>query len=176
MKEIEIYQTVAKRGTVHEREQLGPIFCTNNPWLGAGYYFWDGILGNAEWWGKTHYRNDYMIFKSSYDVHSDLLFDLVGNVEHIEYFRRYAYGLKTVLGRSTIKVSSVIEFMKKDGKFPFQAIRVEGRNISGQRNNVMLVFDDLGMYYLQPVPKIQLCITDFASFHIAEYKFLKASE
>ncbi len=175
MNEVEIYQTIAKHGTVEECEKHGPIFCTDNPWLGAGYYFWDGLLSNAEWWGKTHYHNDYMIFKSSYDVHSELLLDLVGNVKHIEYFQRYAHALKAVLGRKTIKVSTMIEFMKKAGNFPFQAIRVEGRNIRGSKN-VMLVFDDQGMYYLQPVPKIQLCITDFDSFHIVDYKFVKASE
>ena len=46
----------------------------------------DGLLSNAEWWGKTHYRGNYMIFSSSYDLHSDVLFDLVGNVKHIELF------------------------------------------------------------------------------------------
>ena len=52
MREIQIYQAIAKKGSPSEREKLGPIFCVDNPWLGEGYYFWDSILTNAEWWGK----------------------------------------------------------------------------------------------------------------------------
>ena len=174
MKEVEIYQTVSSVGTFHDRELLGPIFCENNPWLGDGYYFWDSLLSNAEWWGKTHYHNEYYIFSSSYDAHTDYLFDLVGDAKHIDLLYHYARGLKKILGLKTIKVSTVIEFMKRDGKFPFMAIRAEGRNVKSQKNAI-LVFDEQGMYYLQPIPKIQLCVLDCNHFLISDYKFLKAN-
>lgn len=174
MKEVPIFQAVAKVGDPLERESLGPISCEENPWLGNGYYFWDGFLGNAEWWGKTHYKGNYMIFTSSYDAHSDELFDLIGNPEHMECFRVFASTLKKRLGCSSLKVSLVLEMMKKEGLFPFSAVKAEGRNKSGSRSN-FLFFDDQGMYYLQPVPKIQLCIINFEHFHIADYKFLKSS-
>ena len=154
---------------------LGPIYCNNNPWLGNGYYFWDGLLSNAEWWGKTHYHNSYMIFESSYDAHSGKLFDLVGNAEHIECLREFAESLSHQLGCKRIRVALVLEMMKKEGLLPFSAIKAEGRNMNGMRSQ-FLYFDDQGMYYLQPIPKFQLCITDFESFHIADYKFVKASE
>lgn len=172
MNEVDIYQAIANEGNPLEREKSGPILCKDNPWLGDGYYFWDGLLSNAEWWGKTHYRGNYMIFSSSYDLHSDELFDLVGNVKHIELFRRYAMGLMRKLGLASVKVASVLEFMKQDGFLSYRAIRAEGRNAKGSRN-VKFIFDDQGMYYLQPVPKFQLCIIDFSQFHVAEYRFLK---
>lgn len=37
MKEVPIFQAVAKIGEPLEREALGPIFCEENPWLGNGY-------------------------------------------------------------------------------------------------------------------------------------------
>ncbi len=175
MKETSIFQTIAKNGNPCEREQKGPIFCKDNPWLGDGYYFWDGMLSNAEWWGRTHYKGKYMIFSSSYDAHSEALFDLVGDAKHVAYFQKYAERLMQVLGIKTIKVASVLEFMKEDGKFPFKAVRAEGRSTKGSRK-ISFVFDDQGIYFLQPVPKFQLCILDFDHFHIADYKFLKASE
>lgn len=174
MREVAIFQTVANIGDPLERESLGPIFCKENPWLGQGYYFWDGILSNAEWWGKTHYKGDYMIFSSSYDAHSDELFDLVGNPNHIECLCTFANELKKQLGCKSLKVSFVLEMMKKEGLFPFSAIKAEGRNKLGVKNN-FLYFDDQGIYYLQPIPKFQLCIIDFEHFHLADYKFLKAS-
>lgn len=172
MNEVKIYQAIANEGNPQEREELGPIYCRDNPWLGEGYYFWDGLLSNAEWWGQTHYRGNYMIFSSSYDMHSEGLYDLVGNVKHIELFRRYAMGLMQKLGLSSIKVASVLEFMKQDGLLPFRAIRAEGWNAKGSRN-AKFIFDEQGMYYLQPIPKFQLCIIDFHHFHVADYKFLK---
>lgn len=175
MREVQIYQTVAKKGSPQERENLGPIFCTNNPWLGDGYYFWDGIASNAEWWGRTHYKGNYMIFTSSYDAHSEELFDLVGNAEHLECLFEFAKELRGRLKLTELKVSLVLEIMKKEGLLPFSAIRAEGRNKFGAREK-LLYFDDQGMYYLQPIPKFQLCIIDFEHFHIADYRFLKASE
>lgn len=38
-----------------------------------------------------------------------------------------------------------------------------------------LYFDDQGLYYLQPVPKIQICIVDYAKFHYSEYKLIESS-
>lgn len=172
MNEVNIYQAIANEGSPQEREKLGPIYCEDNPWLGEGYYFWDGLLSNAEWWGQTHYRGCYMVFSSSYDIHSEDLYDLVGNVKHIELFRRYATKLMQKLELSSIKVASVLEFMKRDGFLPFLAIRAEGRSTKVSRH-VKFFFDDQGMYYLQPIPKFQLCIIDFSKFHIADYKFLK---
>ena len=116
-----------------------------------------------------------MIFSSSYDAHSEVLFDLVGDVKHIEYFQKYAFMLMQVLGVRKIKVASVLQFMKEDGKLPFKAIRAEGRSVKAKQK-VLFAFDDQGMFYLQPVPKFQLCIIDFEHFHIADYKFLKASK
>lgn len=174
MKISQIYQTVANYGNAEELETAGPILCTNNPWLGNGYYFWDGLIFNARWWGKTHYRNNYLIFSSSYDAHSDYLFNLVGNPEHIQFFRKFSYQLMKKLNCKTLKVATVIEFLKRERMFPFLAIRAEGRSKTSPKMTP-LYFDDQGLYYLQPVPKIQICIVDYAKFHYSEYKFIESS-
>lgn len=170
MMESKIFQTVANLGNSEELEHLGPIYCKNNPWLGNGFYFWDGLLSNAKWWGRTHYQNNYMIFSSSYQLGSPKLFDLVGNPEHIKFFYDFSLRLKKKLGRRTIKVVTVIEYLKREGLFPFLAVRAEGRNVNGV-TNAQLYFDDQGLYYLQPVPKIQICVIDFKSFCVADYRY-----
>lgn len=175
MKETIIYQTVANKDNAKELEKLGPIFCDANPWLGNGYYFWDGLLSNAKWWGKTHYKNNYMIFSSSYDSHSAQLFDLVGNLSHIKFFHDFSVRLMQALGRKNIKVATVIEFLKHENLFPYMAIRAEGRNVGGLKKKT-LYFDDQGLYFLQPLPKIQICIIDFEHFCHSEYRFLMSSK
>ena len=46
-----IFQTLEDRNNPDEVESQGPFICTNNPWLGKGYYFWDTFLDLAHWWG-----------------------------------------------------------------------------------------------------------------------------
>lgn len=173
MREESIFQTVADKGNSEELEEKGPIYCEDNPWLGKGYYFWDSLIENAEWWGKTHYHGKYMIFSSSYDAHSDVLFDLVGNLKHLQYLNKFAQGLREKLGLRSIKVATVIEFMKKENLFPFLAIRAEGRNSKKVFGNINLYFDEKGAYYQPILPKVQICLVVFDKFHIADFKFVK---
>ena len=42
-----IFQTLEDRNNPDEVESQGPFICTNNPWLGKGYYFWDTFLDLA---------------------------------------------------------------------------------------------------------------------------------
>lgn len=169
MKKCKIYQTVANLGNAEELEKLGPIYCQDNPWLGNGYYFWDGLVSNAKWWGRTHYKNKYMIFSSSYVWDSPMLFDLVGNSEHLKFFHDFSVRLMKKLSLKTIKVATVIEYMKRENLFPYKAIRAEGRNCNGV-SKAQLYFDDQGLYYLQPLPKIQICVVDFKTFCSSPFK------
>lgn len=73
----------------------------------------------------------------------------------------------------SIKVATVIEFMKKEGRFPFWAIRAEGRNSKKLFGNIDLYFDEKGAYYQPILPKVQMCLIDFNKFHIADFKFVK---
>ena len=43
-----IFQTLEDRNNPDEVESQGPFICTNNPWLGKGYYFWDTFLDLAQ--------------------------------------------------------------------------------------------------------------------------------
>lgn len=103
MKATEIYQTLENRRNDEEVEKHGPYFCSERyangiikggakePWLGEGYYFWDTRIADARWWGDTVYaQKGYIICKTTYDQHSPLLFDLVGDVRQFDEFIRCA--------------------------------------------------------------------------------------
>lgn len=85
MKKTALYQAIdGKRKEV----PASPICCVrSDSWLGPGCYFWDTAEDAAHWWGKEHYKRNYIICKSFYDLHSEKLFDLLGCVEHRVQFR-----------------------------------------------------------------------------------------
>ncbi len=67
MKYTNIYQALENRNNDEFVEEHGPFFCSlvdthgkvkngvKEPWLGAGYYFWDSRIEDAKWWGATVY-------------------------------------------------------------------------------------------------------------------------
>ena len=99
MEKTTIYQTLEDRDNDEEVQEHGPYWCDlyeadgkkkkgiKEPWLGAGYYFWDTLIEDAHWWGRTIYpKKGYIVCQSQYDSHSPQLFDLVGNVSHSREF------------------------------------------------------------------------------------------
>lgn len=46
-----LYQTVKNNGNKQSIETFGPIYGKVDTWLGNGYYFWDGFIELAHWWG-----------------------------------------------------------------------------------------------------------------------------
>lgn len=99
MEKTTIYQTLEDRDNDEEVQEHGPYWCDlyeadgkkkegiKEPWLGAGYYFWDTLIEDAHWWGRTIYpKKGYIVCQSQYDSHSPHLFDLVGNVSHSREF------------------------------------------------------------------------------------------
>lgn len=107
----EIFQTLEYRGNEQEVELHGPYFCSSynddgsmkcverQPWLGDGYYFWDSRVQDARWWGETVYpKTGYMVCKSLYDQHSELLYDLLGVTKYFEEFVQCAQYIKKKKG------------------------------------------------------------------------------
>lgn len=136
-----IFQTLEDRGNTEELEKSGPCFCdvcddngqlkrgVKEPWLGAGYYFWDTRIEDAHWWGKEVYHKQlkgYVIGKTTYDAHSDALFDMLGKLSHFDEFIKVAKLLAGQHGEKRISFPKVITYLQKNPHFAtrYKAIRV----------------------------------------------------
>ena len=119
------YHTLEDRDNVNYIEEWGPRPCTKkNAWLGDGCYFWDGDIDWAHDWGKKNYK-EYMIFEGNITIDENT-YDLVGNILHKKEF----YSAMQVLLDSghfksldSVKVSGVIEYLKKFIGFKYNSIR-----------------------------------------------------
>ena len=171
MKTTEIYQTLENRQNYREVEDHGPYFCseryangilkrgTKEPWLGEGYYFWDTRITDARWWGDTVYGSKgYIICKTTYDQHSPLLFDLVGDVRQFDEFIKCAELVMKERNVGTVKFPVVLAYMKKVGKeFNYKAIRVWPHPRTFEKTPIR--FPDEKKVLYNP-DKIQICFFD----------------
>lgn len=108
-----------------------PIYCsTSEARLGWGYYFWDSLIQAAHWWGRTHYRDNYIICQSFYDAHSDRYFDLVGDLTHREMLRECADELRKRKQEdfSLAEVLELLKIVRPQFKELYWAIRAEAVN------------------------------------------------
>ncbi|WP_224964773.1 hypothetical protein [Acinetobacter guillouiae] len=55
-------------------------------WLGSGYYFWPDSPTCAVWWGDVRLRQPYCITSYLISIEYEAIFDMTGNIKHIEYF------------------------------------------------------------------------------------------
>lgn len=157
-----IFQTLEDRNNPDEVESQGPFICTNNPWLGKGYYFWDTFLDLAHWWGKQVHSGNYIICQTFIEDNSEYILDLVGNTQHLIEFKEYADVLKqTYNTKGPITVPFIIEHMKKMTDFHYKAIRANPINsTSGDEyfNSQKLRFIKKNPAYLELIPPIQICV------------------
>lgn len=137
MKCTNIYQTLENRGNDIEIEEHGPFFCSERysdgcfkkgirePGLGAGYYFWDSRIEDAKWWGENAYnKKGYVVCHTTYDQHTSLLYDLVGDMDAIDDFVNCAHLIKQKTGLRKVSFPFVLAYMKKMPSFDYKAIRV----------------------------------------------------
>ncbi len=137
MKCADIFQTLENRNNDADVENHGPFFCSSRyqngemkkgikePWLGEGYYFWDTRIEDAKWWGETIYgKMGYIICHTTYDQHSSLLYDLVGDLRQLDDFIKCARFIKQRNNTERISFASVLAYLKKSGGFCYKAIRV----------------------------------------------------
>lgn len=122
MKMTTIYQTLEDRDNDEEICNHGPYFCTlkdtngNNkkgtrePWLGEGYYFWDTRIEDAKWWGREVYKQSYIICETQYDQNSELLFDTLGNISHLDEFLKCAKLIRDKHPQDRVSVPLVIGY------------------------------------------------------------------
>lgn len=169
MKTTDIYQTLEDRQNYEDVERHGPYFCSaryadgvlksgvKEPWLGEGYYFWDSRIADARWWGDTVYsKKGYIICHTTYDQHSPLLYDLVGDVKQFDEFVKCAELIKAKRRVKTVSFPVVLSYIKRLPEFAYKAIRVWPRPLS---TDIVARFPD-NKLVLGKADKIQICFFD----------------
>ena len=169
MKSANIYQTLEDRNNYEYVKKHGPFFCherysngnlkkgIKEPWLGPGYYFWDTRIEDAHWWGKTVYNGKYYICCTTYDQHSELLYDMVGDLEQFDDFVKCANYIKHQKISLKISFPIVLSYLKEHANFNYKAIRVwpYPKNIK----ETAIKFPDRNIV-LGKADKIQVCFFD----------------
>lgn len=121
------YHTVEDRSNPDVILLEGPFRCEReDAWLGHGYYFWDTDIGWAHKWGKDAYkRREYVICRGNIENTPEILYDLVGNVEHMLEFKEMIklFEADESYQRARPLVAEIFQFMQNRGFFTHKAIR-----------------------------------------------------
>ncbi|MBQ9213268.1 MAG: hypothetical protein IJ150_04940 [Bacteroidales bacterium] len=137
--------------------------CEQDAWLGYGYYFWDASINRAHWWGKSRYKNNYLICQSAYDKNFHL-FDFFDSNHRQEFtdtrivlekeFARRKISKKLILAQDVINaLKSISDFM--DNYFAVRMLAVDCAPITAK-----IIFNTNSPAYFDEDPPVQLCIWD----------------
>ena len=164
--EIVGYHTCSTRNGRAYVLENAPFFCDtgNEQWLTDGYYFWTDSDFFARDWGKRGrgYRNGYAIIQCHILIDSDLLLDLVGNVDHQLYFealiQEYKERLQQAGEEDSATVSQVISYWRDQAQidrevFPYIAIKAQDGYHEGRIN-----FVENSRAFMPRVTRQQLCL------------------
>lgn len=176
MKLYPVYQAIENRENPDEIEKNGPVKGIHNPWLGTGYYFWDGFIENAHWWGKHHVRSeDYMICQACIDVCEENYLDLYGNTNDIKWFSKTIEEIKRNLNIQSITVSQAISFLKRVSvRFnEYTVIRAETPHCGNNLPSNSLNYVEYNKSQLELCRMIQVCVYKKEIIH--EYKIVYPS-
>lgn len=135
-------------------------------WLGEGYYFWTDSMNNAKWWGDNRLKAPYCITEYVININSELLLDLTGNAEHMEYL----YQLKSFFLDNYNKsypneeapkptISGLVEYFRKFYKcemFAFNAIKIHHNFYDKNFKSIDMASDS--KEFFRGIPRIQLCV------------------
>lgn len=150
-----LLQTVRDKGNPEYVNKSGPFPSTTSHWLGKGYYFWDGLMTRAHWWGERHCGGDYMICRASAELDEDAYLDLAGNMKQLELFKSHYELIKRMHSKHEITISFAIAKMKKDNLFPYQAVRSLSNECGG---DIAIRYVQENMSYLNFSPPMQICV------------------
>ncbi len=134
-----------------------------NAWLGYGYYFWDSSIDRAHWWGKSRYKNNYMICKTEYDKNFHL-FDMFDTNHSKEYTDTRIVLAKEFASRkkvsNTIYAQDVINALKSTSEFMnnFFAIRMLAMECAPVIHKIQFASNSPA-YSDEDLP-VQLCVWD----------------
>lgn len=184
MEKTTIYQTLEDRDNDEEVQAHGPYWCDlyeadgkkkegiKEPWLGAGYYFWDTLIEDAHWWGRTIYpKKGYIVCQSQYDSHSPHLFDLVGNVSHSREFVDCVAVMKSNGKGQKRSFPQVLAYLKQHADFRYKAIRARPHPLKFVSANI---YFPGGQMELEKLDKVQICFFDKSLF-IAPFEIVERS-
>lgn len=184
MEKTTIYQTLEDRDNDEEVQEHGPYWCDlyeadgkkkkgiKEPWLGAGYYFWDTLIENAHWWGRTIYpKKGYIVCQSQYDSHSPHLFDLVGNVSHYREFVDCVAVMESNGKGQKRSFPQVLAYLKQHADFRYKAIRARPHPLKFVSANI---YFPGGQMELEKLDKVQICFFDKSLF-IAPFEIVERS-
>lgn len=128
------YHTCENSGTDRFILESAPFHSHSDmSFLGPGSYLWEDNLPSARWWGEVHYKKKYVIVKFEVIFKWDELFDLVGRMDHLNFFSDWIRRCKEETGK-TLTISEAIIHLKKASQrifgtqFPFKAIRAADFN------------------------------------------------
>ena len=184
MEKTTIYQTLEDRDNDEEVQEHGPYWCDlyeadgkkkegiKEPWLGAGYYFWDTLIEDAHWWGRTIYpKKGYIVCQSQYDSHSPHLFDLVGNVSHYREFVDCVVLIKSNGKGQKRSFPQVLAYLKQHADFRYKAVRAQPHPLKFVSANI---YFPGGQMELEKLDKVQICFFDKSLF-IAPFEIVERS-
>lgn len=171
-----LYHTVEDRNNPDNIECEAPYPCKPyNAWLGDGYYFWDTLIANAHWWGRSHYHySNYVIVEFNCDnINNGKCYDLHGNMEHLNHFNKYIDLLKKQhLLSDEDTVSKIINYLKNKTDFlkHFEAIRAYGHY--SKKQQLFVLFEKNKPYGLERLPAVQICLFRKNSFNLSSGKIV----
>ena len=156
---VTAYQTLEDKDNIDEIETEGPFICTRrDAWLGHGYYLWDSNLKWALAWGENSYTKrgkEYVVGRCQVDLTNDC-FDLLGNVTHQQELTETIEVLKQsgkIKDNSKLILPNIIEFLKRQGMFPYKSIRV------GDNNDPLRIhFNDRRGEFMFINQRVQICV------------------
>ncbi len=155
-------------------------YSSKNPFLGSGYYFWDNNLLMARLWGKKHYNNKYYIFQADINKADDILLDIVGNREHIQWFvKLMAIFADYNEGDKHWEIGKFIEFLKSFARdnddykdiFPFKGIKAVDN--SATIPDVEYYFDGQSKSFINLNPRIIICVVEASPITLTNFKLIE---
>jgi len=155
-----VFQTKDNRGTKELRQRLGPICSSHNTWLGKGYYFWDGHIELAQWWGERHYHGNYVICQACIELEKEMLFDLYGNTSDQKVFNIVLQALHKKYPNQQLTVPAVLDDMNAHSEEfrKMKAIRASSEHCIPQAERVKYIDGQYGTHLT--IPAIQICAKD----------------
>lgn len=132
----------------------GPFKCLrSDAWLGDGYYFWENYIEHAHWWGLKGCKNNYVICSAQYDNNQYYCFDLIDNYDHL-FFLEEIYIIVKTKTRKPVLVPKLIELLKKEISFDFDAIRAPSLEAISDPLVIKYKSDNRAKIFLRPLNQI----------------------
>lgn len=157
-----LYQTLEDKDNPDFVEEHGPFLCkAKGAWLGEGYYFWESFLKYAMWWGETKYKSKgFFICESKVDFNRIKVLDLL-DTDTIKDFINIGKDWYAEMHEYPT-VPQVIEYMREDKSFNYQAIRARVENATNESflPGHKMYFNPGYSAYLELLPQIQVCVLD----------------